>query len=190
MKKVFALFALMLFTVAANADTIVPKIGVDFAGNMDAKLFGTTQSLDTAMGYSIGAEYLHPINDLFTVGGGLQYQLSRKAENNTLAGQFNFLPIYATGMIMPFKDMQDIVPYGKLNLGYDFLMGDSDFASAGTLKGGIYWGIGIGAKFMKDFSTELMYSRYTGQDELTFGTIDVSASIISLNIGYAFDLGK
>jgi hypothetical protein len=133
---------------------------------------------------------MHPLNDLFEVGAGTQYTFDTKLKDANSA--FNFLPVYLTGTFTPKIDgLGQFAPYVKANVGYDVLFdGNSDYKIGDAdLKGGLYWAAGIGTKFMKDFSADVMYSSYGGRYESNaLGDGDVTYSTISLNVGYAFDM--
>lgn len=189
MKRIIALFVTMFIAGAAFADMITPKIGYDFAGTHKSEAGSTSTDYDTDPGITIGADYIHPVNDLFAFGGGFEYQLARGVDVNVASVDpaFSFLPIYATGIVTPFKDdLNGFKPYGKLNLGYDILSGNDDYKGDNTLSGGLYWALGVGTSY-KNFFGELLYSTNTGQAKDS-STVDITYTKLSLNIGYQFDL--
>jgi hypothetical protein len=199
MKKIFALIVGMLSVNVAFADMIAPKISYDLGSQQNYKTEGffsdRTYNYDTDPGITIGVDYIHPVNDQFSFGGGFEYQTVRKMDLAQgfdvvpkLYPQFNFLPLYITGILSPFRSgIGSIKPYGKLNLGYDFLMGNDDFKARGELKGGVYWGIGAGASY-KNFIVELFYSICTGKIEGHYPNREVKYEKLAFNIGYQFDL--
>lgn len=187
MKRIIALFVAMLFAGAAFADMIVPKIGYDFASQHKMEANGVSADYDAEAGISLGADYIHPLTQYMAMGVGFEYQMARALKDYSDI-KFNFLPIYVSGIFYPFlDDMKDMKPYCKLNLGYDTLMGNSDYKQNVTLKGGFYWGIGIGSSF-KNFVGELLYSTSAGKREGTGATADVTYSKLALNFGYQFNL--
>lgn len=200
MKRLIALFVAMLFTAAANADMIIPRIGIGFPGA--AEISGTGVSSvdqDTETGFSVGVDYLHPVSDMFALGAGVEYQMNRKIKDTS--AEFGFVPVYVTGMLAPFKaknsedSMKTVVPYAKVNLGYDVgYTGNDEFKFLGSsLNGGMYWAAGIGAKLPYNIMIDLTYSSFAGEHEIDVPllgsvTSDDTFTQLGLNIGYAFDL--
>lgn len=201
MKRFMALAVAMLFTAGAYADMLIPRFGFDFPGKIKVTGGNITEvDSDTEMGYSLGIDYLHPIADVFAVGLGLEYQLNRKIKDTS--SEFGFMPIYLTGMLAPFNNkkgdelMRTFLPYAKVNLGYNVMYNGNDnykFLNS-SLNGGFYWAAGVGAKLPYNLTADVMYSSYAGQHSISFPilgsfTSDDTYTKVSLNIGYAFDLG-
>lgn len=187
MKKVLSVVAAVMCLVSiAGAGMIVPKVGIDFAGNHEAELGGTAD-FDTKMGFSLGAEYLSPASDKLLLGGGFKYNLNRKLEDSDAA--FGLSPLYATGMYVMKSTEQTIWPFAKVNLGYNILFsGNDDYKGSASLKGGLYYGIGFGAIIEKNIFVDLMYSSYAGKMEYAGLEMDITDTHIGMTVGYAFDL--
>ena len=185
MKRIVALLGIMCLTVTVYADTIVPRLSLNFPGTHSTDVSGAAD-IDTELSGAIGVEYLHRLNDTFEVGAGTQYTFDTKLKDSVAA--FNFLPVYITGTYAPFKDLGTFAPYVKANAGYNMLFnGNDNYKGNADLGGGFYWAAGIGTKFLKDFSADVMYSSYTGNYDDT-PSADVTYSTIGLNVGYAFGL--
>lgn len=203
MKKITALFVVMLFTAAASADSIIPRVSIDFPGQIKTSGGNVTGlDTDTETGFGLGADYYHPIGDVFAIGAGFEYLFDRKVKNTS--SQFGFMPVYVTGMLAPFKTdtagqegwMKSFAPYAKVNLGYNVMYTGNDnykFLNS-SLIGGFYWAAGIGAKLPYNLTADIMYSSYAGQHEIKVPLVgtaktDDTYTKVSVNVGYAFDLG-
>ena len=188
MKKVLGVVVAMMCLVSiAGAGMIVPRVGLDFAGNHEMEQGSYSEDYDTKMGFSLGAEYLSPATDKFLLGGGFKYNLNRKIDGYDAA--FGFSPLYVTGMYVMKSSAQTIWPYAKVNLGYNILFtGNDDYKGPASLKGGLYYGAGIGAIIQKNIFVDLMYSSYAGQMEFAGTQVDVTDTHFGMTVGYAFDL--
>jgi|AGTN01.3.fsa_nt_gi hypothetical protein len=200
MKRLIALFVAMLFAAAANADMLIPRVGIGLSGNADISGEGFTAiDQDTETGYSLGIDYLHPVSDMFALGAGVEYQMNRKIKD--MDAEVGFTPVYVTGMFAPFKarseqeSINTVVPYAKVNLGYDIgYSGNDEFKFLNSsLNGGMYWAAGVGVKLPYNIMLDLTYSSFSGEHEVDVPllgsvTSDDTFTNIGLNIGYAFDL--
>lgn len=188
MKKVLGFVVAMTCVVSiAGAGMIVPKVGIDLAGNHKTEQGSVSDDYDTKMGFSLGAEYLSPVKDKFLVGGGFEYNLNRKIQDYDAA--FGLCPLYATGMYVMKSSEQTIWPFAKVNVGYNILFNaNDDYKGSASLKGGLYYGLGFGAIIQENVFVDLMYSSYAGQMEFAGTQVDITDTHIGLTFGYAFDL--
>jgi hypothetical protein len=203
MKGIRAVLAVILMAANVYAVQILPKIGLDMPGKLDVSTSnGLSSSDDVNSGISISVEGLFPQESVegLSIGAGFEYQMDRdiSAENGVsispLTPSFYYVPIYATGIYSFTNVNGSIIPFGKLNLGYNVVFGGNDqfTGSNTTLKGGLYWAIGGGVRINKNINAELLYSSYQGTADSNYGygsfSADLSYSKIELSLGYLFDL--
>jgi hypothetical protein len=192
MKMIVIVIAALCITAAARADTILPKLMIDLGGTHVADALGTSASNDTDPGIAFAGEYLTRISPIVKVGGGLEIQLPRKVKDIS-AGKFNFMPLYATAYVFPFKKMTKVSPYGRASLGYNLLFsGDNAYADSASTTSGLYWAIGAGARFL-GVMADLSYSYYAGSaafSNVFTGnyTTDITYTKVSISLGYAFSI--
>jgi hypothetical protein len=155
------------------AAEVVGKVGVDTAGTIDISTYPKDEDVDFST--SLGFEFLHPISNKTTIGTGLEYQFKRQDATDH---EFHFIPIY--GLIrLKLSDARDMDLYltGKAGCNF-FKYEDLD------CRGGLYYGIGAGVIFDKEFELELLYSVSKGK--IRDWDADVTASKVGLTFGYRF----
>lgn len=198
MKKILAAAAAIVFFAgigfAGDKGTINISAGFDAVSNMSIEMYGDDASFGRKAGFNVSAEYMHPINDMIKIGGGLQYLLPRKATMKMgpeIDIKTSVLPIYVSVQANPFKEVSGL--FLKGNLGYNVLV-DVDVKYGGhdmdvDSKGGIYAGLGCGFEFQNGFFFDVMYGYYAGKAEPDAApSMDANISMVSLNIGYKFAL--
>ena len=154
---------LLVFTANAVLAGGVIKVGADVGGEVkftlkEAGFLPETIKNDTEMGFSLGAELFNDVNETFTVGVGVEYQLKRKNEGAVKG--FNFIPIYALGR---FHVDPSFFLTGKV--GYNLYL-QEDLPEELKTKGGLFFGFGGGAVLSDMVQLELLYSIHNGKFEL------------------------
>lgn len=163
---------------------------------------GGSKNVETGISLSIeyGSEY-GSINDTsIKLGIGTTYQIPRSLKN--FEGDFNFIPIYSLIKICSVTNEPTTYLIGQL--GYNVLYeGESDYKGELSLRGGIYYGIGVGLILNHNFQIEALYSINKGEGDYSGGTVehydsdygwiysyvspmsfDIGYSKISLSIGF------
>lgn len=193
MKKmlVFSIMAVMLLTAsAALAQDFggAIKLSVDFAGNHETGIWNgaalVPDSKQNKAGFTVHGEvYIKPTENI-DVGGGIQWQISRERKN--LPGKFWWVPIY--GVIRIHPKLTEITPYAIAQVGYNFFGADNTYLAAPVkTNGGLYWGVGGGLIFMRQFLLEVMYSENWGSVNAAGTSVDVKNERISVALGYNFE---
>lgn len=168
----FGIFAL-LGTSAAFAGMVI-KGGIDIGGKLDV---GGVEN-DVKESFSVSAEFTKSIMKIVYLGVGVEGQLPRSTEGGT--GKFFFVPAYGVGRVQIPLGL--ISPYATARVGYNFFLGDDAFKAGDKLKGGIHYGIGAGAVFLKFLLAEGSYAIYNGEK----GSSDTTYSTFSLKAGVKF----
>lgn len=75
------------------------KASADLASKWELSSGDFTGKADTKMGFSVGAEFMKPMNNNVAIGGGAQFQLPR-ALKDASSVKFNFIPVYAVGTFL------------------------------------------------------------------------------------------
>ena len=197
MKKLALAVAVLAFASTVHANQFMTKFNLDIPGNYSISNSGVTIDGNTNLGFGIGGEYYHPVNEQFTIGAGLEYQFGRKVSTMggytiTDSNAFGFAPLYGTVLFFPEIDLSGYKAFLKLNLGYNLsFYGNNDFKGSDTLTGGFYYALGGGLDLSKNLRGEIMYGTYNGQEKTPSGfAIDCTYKKIGLSIGYLFDLKK
>ncbi len=205
---ILLIFALPAVTWADDnnglSGNITVKVGVDTAGKIKAKSDTLDKNYDVTAAPSIGAEYTYFYNNL-GVGGGIMAQLSRKVKDQD--GSFWWLPIY--GLLKYQMPSGDWTPYVIGQLGYSAYYGNTAYKGSDSLTGGLYWGIGLGTMWMKNWQLEVLYNQSKGRHAQGTSTgslytttstgtgtgtgggyydFDVTAHTVGISLGYAFAL--
>ena len=182
MKKLVVLLlmmALVFFSssaMAQNQGYLEAKIGFDVMGEIDYEI----NSPDVDSGVTIAGEYKIPMDNVWTYGAGLAYQLDREIDDPD-GGEFNFTSIYALGQY----DLADSSTYLVGHLGYNTFDGDGDNID---YSGGLYYGLGAGFVFgeTSNYTAEFLYSVNNGEYEDGPDTYDVDYSKITMSVGMRF----
>lgn len=147
-------------TTYGNKTMMGLKLGLDTAGESTIANGGLDADRDVDAGASLGWEYTYFFNDL-GLGGGIVYQIPRALKD--AEGKFYFVPLYALARYeIP---MNEVTIYGIGQLGYNYYAGDSSYKQGADLSGGLYWGAGAGATFLKRYQIEVLYSESRGTFE-------------------------
>lgn len=86
-------------------------------------------------------------------------QLSRKMKDQD--GRFWWLPIY--GLLKYQMPIDDWAPYAIVQIGYSVYYGNTAYKGNDSLTGGLYWGIGLGTRWMKNWQLEVLYNQSKGK---------------------------
>ncbi len=144
-------FSITNFASAEEKFTI--KAGFDLSGNHEVSNGTNSVSKDVDNDISVSAEYT-VIDEVIGFGGGIILQNPRNIEGYT--GDFYFTSIY--GLIKVGSLLEEKSPYFIGQLGYNLFSGDDDYKGSVTLKGGIYYGIGVGILLADNLQVEALYS--------------------------------
>lgn len=180
MKKLVVLLlmmALVFFSssaMAQNQGYLEAKIGFDVMGEID-----TGETEDVKSGVTLAGEYKIPMDNVWTYGFGIAYQLDREFDDGS-GREFNFIPIYALAQY----DLADSSTYLVGHLGYNMFDGSN---SAADYNGGLYYGLGAGFLFgeTSNYTAEFLYSVNSGEVEYE-GTTDADYSKITMSVGMRF----
>ena len=182
------------FAAEAGDRFIKTKLGADIGTSFKYKVESESVSGDVNLGISLGGEYLYAINDVFSIGAGLQYLLPRNGEvsmggHSTEVNSLSWLPIYATVQANPISEMKEM--FFKANIGYSVLF-DFDIPEAGSesldKKGGLYWAIGAGYEFPSGLTLEATYESFYSSASSGHVTVDLPYGKIGISAGYKFKL--
>jgi hypothetical protein len=112
----------------------------------------TSQGVDS--GFSLAGEFLNSVGTHFAVGGGIEYQLSRKVSADSQ--EFSYLPIYFI-FRSDFPVTKKMVPFLIGKAGYNFY-DETHPVDSFILRGGIYYGLGAGLIIQKNLEADFVYS--------------------------------
>lgn len=139
---------------------------IDFCGNLNASIDGSSNNTSIETGFSLGAEYLFPSKDKFDYGLGVKYQIKRE--------NFSFIPIYAFGR---YTLDNNVVVYGQV--GYNFLVIDN--ADDLKVNGGYCLGIGANYPVYKNIKTFAEFGLNNGSVES--GGVNISMVYSKFSVG-------
>jgi hypothetical protein len=182
MKKLTVLLLLLALVVfsssalAQNQGYFEAKLGLDFMGEIDRESLGED---DVKSGVTVAGEYKIPMDNVWTYGAGLAYQLDREIDDGS-GDEFNFTSIYALAQY----DLADSSTYLVGHLGYNTFDGSN---SSVDYNGGLYYGFGAGFLFgeTNNYTAEFLYSVNNGEVE-TPDTLDVDYSKVTMSVGMRF----
>ena len=160
------------------------KVGVDFPVDHEISGNGTSVSADVDTSASFSAELFGSPHKNIDIGGGMIFQLPRKAKLYGAEGKFNFIPFY--GLVRLKSSSSHVAPYGIVQIGYNLFLADTNYKGDADLRGGLYYGVGGGVIIKKMFSIELLYSENNGEAEYAGYTLDVKNTQFTLNFGFNF----
>jgi hypothetical protein len=144
----------------------------------------------------IFAEYVTDLNWYKGLigGGGVHYLFNHSVDmsNQDVDGDpaFSFVPLYLLGGYKyPLSEKTSV--RGLVNVGYDFLNGNDDYAPGADFGGGLFWGLGAGFVFNNSIFIDFEYNNYAGsyeysdydEGETYTTTSDVTQSVMVLRIG-------
>ena len=198
MKKIFLTGVSVLFVLAFIAGTLFAADEINVKGGLGTGIMsaghvseGPVDGNDLVRDMHIGAEYLHPINATMKVGGGLLFLSVTEAVFPLIqkALSWNYLPIYATFQINPFRQPAIFL---KANLGFVTYAGinwnDDDFSYDTNLKGGIYFSVSIGREYPKGWFWEASFSNIGSSIDLDIADIYFAYNRVGAAVGYKFKL--
>jgi len=156
--------------------------GMEPIGTLSIKGASSRKPLSTSYGLSPGFEVYYILNDLFELGVGFQWQLSRKVLSENNPGSFGSIPIYSTTRIK-LAAVENFSTYALLKLGYNIFNSDNAFrriwnsepgGSFDSTKGGLYGMAALGVstsvkeapRWNLDFSMDVGYifQRFIGSN--------------------------
>jgi len=170
--------------VIENSNEFLIKLGYDFYGKYKYK--GHSTSENSPKGFNFSAEYYHYLQNIFGLGIGTTLQNSRVIGNTP--GSFYFLPIYLSAKLR--SNPTDPYKYGYIigQLGYNFLMPDSEYSDAmDNTQGGLYYALGLGIVY-NNVVFELLSSTNTGRSKIesTNAYVDIEYVKYAFSVGYIF----
>ncbi|MCP3924103.1 MAG: hypothetical protein GY714_16105 [Desulfobacterales bacterium] len=192
MKKAFILASIFLIFYVTNyafaEDAVTIKIGNDFSGiHKISSDVSSSNSDNVNSELSFSVEYTNSVSDFkldginFNLGAGINLQNPRQTKGGD--GDFYFTSLY--GLLKIGSLSEEKSPYLIGQVGYNFLSGDSDYTGDTTLKGGLYYGVGVGLILKYNFLVEALYSVNNGVAKSSSDT-DVKYTKLSLSLGYNF----
>jgi hypothetical protein len=105
-------------------------------------------------------------------------------------GSFCFIPVYLSAHFAPPMYIIDelIIPDLSADFGYGLLYGDSDFRQGLRIRGGAYWGLGLGlgvGKSVCQIKYNMAYGHIQGPDQYD-DSFDIRQRMLSLTLGKRF----
>lgn len=185
MKKtsILLVFALLLLTMSCSSVLAkgTLKLGIEPGGDLSTNISGYMLGYGVETGISVAGEYLFDLNEKLQMGGGIEYQLSRKVKG--LDTGFSFIPLYGTLKLKaPISD--ELNTYFSGRIGYNYLT-LSESAQDFDYGGGFFYGIGAGIDLNNKYTVEAEYS--VNQAELGYILKQpFNYSKIRLAVGYKF----
>lgn len=170
--------------VVEKSNEFLMKLGYDFYGKYKHK--GHSTSEDSPKGLNFSAEYYQYLQNIFGLGVGVTLQNSRDIGDTP--GSFYFLPIYLSAKLR--SNPTDPYKYGYVigQLGYNFLMPDSEYSDAmDNTQGGLYYALGLGIVY-NNVVFELLSSTNTGKSKIesTNANVDIEYLKYTFSVGYIF----
>ncbi len=138
---------------------------------------GSSMDLNTSFG--LGGDFYYYVDPSIALGAGLMYGLETalKDSSDVKVGFTNLYFAVKPTMALDSEIFSSI--YGLVQIGY----GMPRATNISDIKGGLYWGIGIGTE-IQSFIVEFVYGSNAGEGN---GGKFTSTSI-NLNLGYKFAL--
>ncbi len=136
-------------------------------------------------GYSIYLEIPYEVNDNYSTGLGIIYQLPRSTrEDWSIAlGYYSFIPVFASNVIsIPCKDVSISL---LCNAGYNFFVGNDIYKDGSELKGSYYLALGTGLQH-KNAILKLMYEDNNGYVRTGDYCYLVNNKQVKISLGYRF----
>ncbi len=174
-----ALLTVLLMSLSAFCFGVFQfTLGFDLAGNHnvdsryrpadsdDEYTEQPERDYDVAMGISPAVEYLYEYRGLL-VGLGAEYQVQRDGKFDNGNDKFGFIPLYGV-VRYNFATELRVNPELVLQAGYNFFTSDDQYKEGGSLKGGLYWGVGAGLEIREKYLIQAMYK--TNRGKLTADT--------------------
>lgn len=187
MKKFFMIAVMAVCALAANAQTpaagsitVAPKVGINIS-NIDGD---NDQSLDTKVGFTVGAEGLYMIDDMFGISAGVMYsQQGAKTGDVKWNADYINIPIMANSYLAPgFAVKLGVQPGFKVNEDAKVggLSGDTDIFESFDLS------IPVGASY--EYKNIMLDARYNWGVTNMFKVDDLKAhnSVFQITLGYRF----
>ncbi len=139
---------------------------------------GSNMDLNTSFG--LGGDFYYYVDPSIALGAGLMYGLETAMKDNSdvKVGFTNLYFAVKPKMALDSEIFSCI--YGLVQLGY----GMPRATNIDDLKGGLYWGIGIGTE-IQSFIVEFVYGSNAAEAN---GGNKFTATSINLNLGYKFAL--
>ena len=223
MKKILLIIGILAGSLAyAEGNIIEVRGGYDLSSvtNFDKDIY-SEYDLDKFVenGFRLGVEYRREVFPNLQIGAGLEYELSSMDQPGNIraikenidysydSGNLSSIPLYITARYV-FKNLTDINPYVKANLGYSINSGDTNvklnnFYSGklveeynSEMKNGMYYGLGFGIEyknFLVDLTYDITYSKaeekiYNYEDIEGFShDYDFDIQKLTLSFGYQFE---
>ena len=160
----------------------------DILGQTELNDGDGAKKADVKNGFAISLEMGKEILEKIGVGVGATYQFPRELdEQGSGNAKFNFIPFY--GLVKFWTDAAGLFPFGMVQIGYNLLLGNSEFKKytnqSSDFGGGLYWGLGGGVILIEGIQLELLYSVNHGSlksKESIFNN-DIKYSKVSLSAG-------
>lgn len=164
----------------------------EILGHAEYKEDRNLSDSDMKNGFSLSLELGRAIIEKLGIGVGATYQFPRAVdESGERDAKFNFVPLY--GLVKLWTNSIGLFPFGMLQLGYNFFLGNDEFKTIGgeraeelDLGGGMYWALGGGIIFPGGFEIELLYTVNNGsisgsenyfEEEIRYSKIAISGGI-------------
>jgi len=187
MKRIlFTALAVAFISGSAHALYLVPKFVADYHTNV---YWSNGLKEENRAGLGIGLDLRGEFSKYFGWGLGAQYNFPRgwvhKDGKNT---KFSMSPIYASLFFYPLETFLDVHPYLRGNIGYSVLstnqLGDS-------VKGGLYYGGGLGFEYRKvifEFIAASYKQKFDYIGPPAQNSIEAEYKTFSFYFGYRFSL--
>jgi hypothetical protein len=181
--SVAALALLLLFSTYALAENVL-RIGYSCHDEITLSVGEIETTEDVDPGMDISYEFTVGESGLEN-GFGFEYQF-QKTYTSTDGDQikFQYIPIY--GLInLNFAETEITDTYLVGKLGYSFFK-MADLPDSATVKGGLYYALGLGMKIGPNLRTQVLYEVCNGSVSEDIISMDVKTAVYTLKCGFAF----
>ncbi len=189
--KLFVLLLSLLVLVAfdigqphAQTTNQLIRAGMDFFGTFDS-FRDEKSSSDVDLAFNFGGELCASLK-MLDLGIGIEYQFNRSTQDLTHNHTFSFIPFYGLIRFIPLEpSAQNFAPYVLCRAGFGVYRGNNPYWQLSNLylKGGLYYGAGVGVILRNKYHLECLYSVNNGSAEWDEYDRTITYSRISLSVG-------
>jgi len=143
MKKfLLVLFVAALFPLTSNAQSSPGYFGIEAGLGMPMSPSAFKSGYN--MGFNLGGLYTKPLNDLFSIGGEVNYaSYSADLPSGASGGSLSFFTILGTVKVADNYTASQIAPFGRAGIGINFASASDLTVGNTTFKGGSENGLAI-----------------------------------------------
>lgn len=194
MKRTLAVLMGMLLLVGVSTAALAKvnvtvNAGLDLAGDHKIEYRGSSGTLDTDSGLSLGLE-VTARKGQGEIGGGIELQTPRSFDEKYYGDlEFNFTSFYAVGKY--YFQPKGTSGFMVGRIGFDILDGNNEYTEDDSLGGGLYTAFGGGIRFGSGpvrSSLTFLYgiNRGTWENDSYYEDHEITYSKLSLIYGVSF----